>query len=393
VRPAQREPRRPLHAALLPHRSSAPQADTSAYAAARAAELRAAEAARAELEALSAARLVRGLRFGLAASPPTWRRLRRRFPALATALTAQWLAAPALEDVSGSATEALCRLAPTAADNSVPAHAAVDVCVSRLPIGDEPPATAAAMAAGALPSPGAAPPGSQLARQLAALAGSPPLLSPLGTPDLDAPRPEGGPPEREVASPGPSLDGRSAPSLVPSRATTRAGRRVSLAARMAALDPSRPGTAAEDVAAEAAERRARAASDAALLGRVGESAVAFHATAQELYRQLGLLAQGAALPASKVCDTVHLLAGVHGSHRKALQARQATLAVCLAKLVNSEEQLEAVLFNMEHLSTFMDKSREVRGGWGWEGAGGRGGSLLSRMAGHTGPCAPLAPQR
>lgn len=55
-----------------------------------------------------------------------------------------------------------------------------------------------------------------------------------------------------------------------------------------------------------------------------------------------------------------MLGLVHSAHRKVLQARQATLHVCLAKLENSEAQLESVLGHMDKLGTFMDKGREVR---------------------------------
>jgi hypothetical protein len=72
-------------------------------------------------------------------------------------------------------------------------------------------------------------------------------------------------------------------------------RSVTLSERMAAVIPRRPKTAAEE--REAARQRAR--EDSELLRRVGEVAVAIHAQAQELYRQLGLLDPGAALPLSK----------------------------------------------------------------------------------------------
>lgn len=56
---------------------------------------------------------------------------------------------------------------------------------------------------------------------------------------------------------------------------------------------------------------------------------------------------------------MELLGQVHGAHRKALQARQATLFVALAKLEAGQQQMEAVLQGMDRLGTFMDKSREV----------------------------------
>lgn len=89
--------------------------------------------------------------------------------------------------------------------------------------------------------------------------------------------------------------GRS-PTRSPSPESRGLKRNITLTERMASLVPPRPKTAAEE--REAARLRAR--EDSELLQRVGEVAVAIHAQAQELYRQMGLLDGGASLPLSKV---------------------------------------------------------------------------------------------
>lgn len=74
------------------------EAEPTAYGAARVTDLRGAELARAELALSVAARMARGLRFVLAASPATWARVTAAYPRLAAALTVLHAVEPVVED-------------------------------------------------------------------------------------------------------------------------------------------------------------------------------------------------------------------------------------------------------------------------------------------------------
>ncbi len=74
------------------------EAEPTAYGAARVADLRGAELARAELALSVAARMARGLRFVLAASPATWARVTAAYPRLAATLTVLHAVEPVVED-------------------------------------------------------------------------------------------------------------------------------------------------------------------------------------------------------------------------------------------------------------------------------------------------------
>lgn len=168
-----------------------------------------------------------------------------------------------------SCAEALCRVAPHVADNSIPQHPHVDYTLE-LPPDAEP--SAAATTAAAAPSE---------------------LLSPS--------RKNLTPPKAAGSDAGPALPTRSgSPDRRLAAAASRGMRRsTTLTDRMAQVLPQRPETAAEESAA-VATLRTRAAEDAALLRGVGEVAVAIHGQAQELLRQMGLLVDGVSLPLSKV---------------------------------------------------------------------------------------------
>ncbi|GLI61743.1 hypothetical protein VaNZ11_004157, partial [Volvox africanus] len=312
----QQQPHQQQQVSTIPPMKS--EGDSSSYGTARVLELRQAEQARAELEVIGSYRVVSALRFLLIASPATWVRLRSRYPTLAAALTTMTAADPTVEDQQSSCAEALGNLAAHVADNSIPQHGPLHITTTFAGVPEpeylDRPVTANSQA-GSRGSEGADGAGSRAAS--------------------------------------PRRFGRSQ-SRSPSPESRGIKRNITLSERMAAVIPRRPKTAAEE--REAARQRAR--EDSELLRRVGEVAVAIHAQAQELYRQMGLLDPGASLPLSKVSDLVHMLSLVHSSHRKVLQARQATLHVCLAKLATSDAQLQSCIESMEKLNNFMTTSKE-----------------------------------